>query len=395
MSIVDRCWRDSRHPFTCLSVRSGFDILLQALNLPAGSEVIVSAMTIDGILKILEKHHLVAVPVDLEFDTLAPAVQDVAEAVTDKTRLILIAHLFGTQVDMEPYAEIAHQHGIRLVEDCAQSFRGMPHGQRDVSDIAMYSFGPIKTGTALGGAVLSVADRTLIKDMQQIQENYPRQSRSFFAKRVIKYCFLKAISYRFPFRLFLFAMKILGKNYNRILKNSVRGFASDELFKRLRQQPSAPLLHLLRRRLGHFDRQRLQHQIDLGELLVDHLSHQFQLPGIQTLTHHFWVFPVLTDNPQVLIEHLRKKGFDTDQRGSMVVVESSSDRQTRLTPTTHRILDKAVFVPLYPAMSRRTINRLARAICHVAATKTPHPTTPFPVNDACVHTAPESLAQDT
>ena len=69
---VNQCWRDSRHAFTCLSVRSGLDVLLQALELPRGSEVIVSAMTIDGILKIIAEHGLVAVPVDLKFETLAP-----------------------------------------------------------------------------------------------------------------------------------------------------------------------------------------------------------------------------------------------------------------------------------------------------------------------------------
>ncbi|HCK72012.1 MAG TPA: aminotransferase DegT, partial [Planctomycetaceae bacterium] len=50
----------------CLSVRTGFDLLFQALNLPAGSEVLVSALTIDGMLRVIEEHDLVAVPVDLD-----------------------------------------------------------------------------------------------------------------------------------------------------------------------------------------------------------------------------------------------------------------------------------------------------------------------------------------
>ncbi|MBT6847388.1 MAG: DegT/DnrJ/EryC1/StrS aminotransferase family protein, partial [Planctomycetaceae bacterium] len=130
-TVVNQCWRDSRHAFTCLSVRSGLDILLRALDLPRGSEVIVSAMTIDGILKIIAEHGLVAVPVDLQFETLAPAPEDVEFAITDQTRLVLIAHLFGTQIDMQPYARITQQHGLLLVEDCAQSFHGMPQGKSD------------------------------------------------------------------------------------------------------------------------------------------------------------------------------------------------------------------------------------------------------------------------
>jgi perosamine synthetase len=394
---VNQCWRDSRHAFTCLSVRSGLDVLLRALELPRGSEVIVSAMTIDGILKIIAEHGLVAVPVDLEFETLAPKPEDVESAITDKTRLVLIAHLFGTQIDMQSYARITQQYGLLLIEDCAQSFRGMPQGKSDVSDVAMYSFGPIKTATALGGAVLCVADGKLTEKMVQIQQVYPTQSTMSYFKRVVKYGFLKFLSYRLPITVFIATLRMLGKDYSEILKKSVKGFPTDKLFLRIRQQPCPALLSVLKRRITSFDERRLERHCELGELLRDHLSQQYDLPGSAATSNYFWVFPVETDNPSETIQNLRACGFDADQRGSMVKVPNVppiKDAAIQSISTTDRILDNSVFLPIYPAMSQQTINQLAKAVCQVAVSPRPPAKDQHPIVDACAHSVPETLVQD-
>ncbi len=396
-TVVNQCWRDSRHAFTCLSVRSGLDILLRALDLPRGSEVIVSAMTIDGILKIIAEHGLVAVPVDLQFETLAPAPEDVELAITDQTRLVLIAHLFGTQIDMQPYARITQQHGLLLVEDCAQSFHGMPQGKSDVSDVAMYSFGPIKTATALGGAVLCIADGKLTKKMAQIQQAYPTQSTMAYFKRVVKYGFLKILSYRLPITAFIAVLRMLGKDYSEILKKSVKGFPTNKLFSRIRQQPCQALLSVLKRRITSFEERRLERHCELGELLCDHLSQRYDLPGSAAAANYFWVFPVETDNPSETIQYLRAYGFDADQRGSMVkvpTVPAPQGEAVQSISTTDRILDNAVFLPIYPAMSQQAINQLAKVFCQVAIRHRYPEEDQSPTVDACAHNVPEILVRD-
>jgi perosamine synthetase len=69
---IERLWSPGE-AIACLSVRSAFDLLLAALKLPPGSEVIVSAITIEGMLRILEEHRLVAMPADLEIACMAPS----------------------------------------------------------------------------------------------------------------------------------------------------------------------------------------------------------------------------------------------------------------------------------------------------------------------------------
>ena len=134
-----------------LSVRSGFDLLLSALQLPPGSEILVSAVTIEDMTRIIREHGLVPVPVDLDMESLSLPTEAVEAAVTDRTRAILVAHVFGSRMPLADVAEVARAKGLLLIEDCAQAFDGSRYAGSEHSDVAMYSFGPIKTLTALGG----------------------------------------------------------------------------------------------------------------------------------------------------------------------------------------------------------------------------------------------------
>ena len=61
---------------------TGFDLLLQTLRLPAGSEVLCSAITIPDMIHVLRHHNLVPVPVDVDFETLAVDGDALERAVT-------------------------------------------------------------------------------------------------------------------------------------------------------------------------------------------------------------------------------------------------------------------------------------------------------------------------
>src|SRR5258708_19650779 len=99
----------SAFPFPVLSaftVRTGFDMCVGALVLPAGSEILMSAMTIKEMVNIAKHHGLVPIPLDIESGTLAPEIATIENAITERTRAIVIAHLFGTRMPMGPVIEL-------------------------------------------------------------------------------------------------------------------------------------------------------------------------------------------------------------------------------------------------------------------------------------------------
>jgi len=131
-------------------VRSGLDLILQAAGFSKDSEIITSALTIPDIPRIMRFHGLIPVPVDIQTGTTIPRAEDIEALITPKTKAIMIAHLFGAKGDLEPIAEIARKHNLLLIEDRAQCYEPGIYRGSDSADISMYSFGTIKTATALG-----------------------------------------------------------------------------------------------------------------------------------------------------------------------------------------------------------------------------------------------------
>ena len=133
---VEGYWGDPDGTLACFSVRSGLDLLLQALELPSESEIIFSALNVKGMIKIAKRHGLVTVPVDLDIDRMAPRADLLEQAITEKTKAIVVAHLFGARLDLDPVMEIAAKHGIMVIEDCAQAFEGKDYAGHAKSDVA-------------------------------------------------------------------------------------------------------------------------------------------------------------------------------------------------------------------------------------------------------------------
>src|SRR5260370_1693452 len=82
---------------SAFTVRTGFDLCLGALGLPAGSEILMSALTIKEMVNIAKHRGLVPVPLDIESGTLAPEIPTIANAVTERTRATLLAQRLGTR----------------------------------------------------------------------------------------------------------------------------------------------------------------------------------------------------------------------------------------------------------------------------------------------------------
>ena len=86
---------------SAFTVRTGFDLLLGALEFPAGSEILMTALTIPEMVNIAKHHGLVPIPLDIESGTMGPEISTIELAITERTRAIVVAHLFGTRVPMD------------------------------------------------------------------------------------------------------------------------------------------------------------------------------------------------------------------------------------------------------------------------------------------------------
>lgn len=349
-----------------LSVRSGLDLYLRLSDLPRGSEVLMSALTIPDMWKVVEQHGLVPVPVDLDTSTLAPLEERLRALCTPKTKLILVAHLFGTRIDLEACARFARERGLLLIEDSAQAFTGADYKGDPRADVSLFSFGPIKTAAALAGGVLVVRDAPMRARLRAEQARYPLQSSSAYFWRLWKYSFLKFLTLRLPYSVFARFCELRGKSLDEVIQGTVRGFKGGDFFEKIRHRPCAALLALVHRRLAASDGRRIAERTRAALELRTHLGTRCELPGGAAPLHSYWVFTLATSRPSELIERLRQAGFDATQAATLRCVPAPAGRPESEPRAAQEILSRTVYVPLYPEMPQGAIQRLARVLLEVA-----------------------------
>ena len=167
----------------CVGLASGLDALWLAfriLGVGEGDEVLVQSNTyIASVMGITING---ATPVFVEPDVFygidASAIED---KITDKTKAILVVHLYGQACEMDTICALAKKHNLYLVEDCAQSHGACYKEQMTgtFGDIGCFSFYPSKNLGAFGDGGAITTDDPQIAEKMRIYRNYGSEKRYY------------------------------------------------------------------------------------------------------------------------------------------------------------------------------------------------------------------------
>ena len=371
---LSRLFAPGQPVLVTFAVRAGFDLFLKAQEFPPGSEILMSALTIREMADIVRKHGFVPVPLDLNLDKLAPEAPTIEAAITRKTRAIVIAHLFGSRVDMSPAIAVAKRHALFVLEDCAQAFTGMDYTGHPETDAAMFSFGSIKTSTALVGALIRLRDPQLLQKMRSLQKRYALQTRVEYFHLLFTHVLVKLFTIPLFYGLFYRICMSLQKDFDQVI-NAVRNLppeGEEEDLALIRKRPSAPLLALLLRRLRTFSTARLHRRTQIGAEFARALPPGLICLGSAAPFHSFWVFPVLVDAPERFAAALRTYGFDATTAGSALSVIDPPPGAGFPAPENLRAAyRKLLYLPVYPEVPAAARARLQSAL-HEIQKNTPH-----------------------
>jgi perosamine synthetase len=349
----------------CPSLRSAFHLLLSDLALAAGDEVAFSAITHPDMPRIARLHGLRALPVDLNPSTLAPDAAALARAVGPKTRLIVVAPLFGGLVDLAPIRTLADAAGALLVEDRAQAFAGPGDLAPGLADVSLHSFGMIKTATALGGGMLVARDPALVRRLAARQSTWPWQRRRAVARRAATGAALTVVQNRRVFGAVVAAAHVSGIDLDGLLARSVRGLrpGDDASFAAaLELRPARALVATVEARLARFRGERLDRRCAIGDRL-DAALPPAATPGRAALRRTHWLYPVRHADPPRLVTALRAQGLDASRGTTSIgIVEAPADRADLDPDAARAILDDVVFVPCYPDLDDEAVARLAATL---------------------------------
>ncbi len=258
----------------CIGVANGLDALILILEaykqmgiMQNGDEVLVPSNTYIASIIAVSKAGLVPVLCEPRLDTCLLNASLLETKITDRTKAILPVHLYGQLCEMDAINAIAKKHGLKVIEDSAQSHGAIySNGKKsgNLGDASGFSFYPGKNLGALGDAgAITTNDEQLAQTLKALR-NYGSHK----------------------------------KYYNLYVGINSR---LDEL--------QAPLLSI---KLKYLDKENAHRQKVASRYLAEIKNECITLPVVSNHEGHVWhLFTVRTDNRQKLQDYLKDKGIET------------------------------------------------------------------------------------
>jgi perosamine synthetase len=156
-----------KHVFACASGTGAIHTAVAALNPEPGEEIITSPITDMGALTPILYQGAIPVFADVDPATCNVTATTIERCLSERTRAIIVTHLFGNPCEMGPIMELAHAYRIPVIEDCAQAFLARHHGRfvGTIGTIGCFSLQQGKHITTGEGGLVATADDTLARRM--------------------------------------------------------------------------------------------------------------------------------------------------------------------------------------------------------------------------------------
>ena len=160
-----------KHGIAVTNGTAAIDAAVDALGIGPGDEVIMPTFTIISCIIQIVRSGAKPVLVDSDPDTWNMDVTQIEAKITSHTKAIMVVHIYGLPVDMAPLLDIAHRHGLRIIEDAAemhgQLYNGQPCGS--FGDISTFSFYPNKHITTGEGGMIVTDDDELAETCRSLR----------------------------------------------------------------------------------------------------------------------------------------------------------------------------------------------------------------------------------
>lgn len=307
----------------CVGLASGLDALwiaFRILGIGEGDEVIVQGNTyIASVMGITING---ATPVFVEPDEYYNIdAAKIEEKITEKTKAILVVHLYGQASNMEPIVKICNKYNFRLVEDCAQAHGAKFNGKQigTFGDIGCFSFYPSKNLGAFGDAGAIVTNNAKIAEDTRVFRNYGSEKRY----------------------------------YNKVVGTNSR---LDEI-----------QAGLLRVRLKHLDELTEEKRLICERYLKELKNDKIVLPRIREGATHIWhQFVIKSDYRDELIEYLDGRGIGTIIHYPIPPHLSEAYQYLKIKegdlPITEEYAKTVLSIPLYNGMTKEEQDYIIQCI---------------------------------
>lgn len=296
-------------------------LALVSLGIGPGDEVIVPTFTYIASANPIVQVGATPVFVDSARDTWQMSTDDIRSRLTDRTRAIMVVHLYGHPCDMDPILEVARERDIFVIEDCAEALGAVYKGRHvgQFGDVATFSFFGNKTITCGEGGMVATNDATVHDRVVHYKGQGLAKHREYWHDT-------------------------FGFNYRMTNIQAAIGLAQ------LEQAPSF-----------------LERKKRLASSYLKHLKGlplSYHLP-VGDVVHSYWMFTILVENANLrepLREHLAKAGIET--RPTFYPIHTMPMYSSRY--IRHRVAEdiagRGINLPSYPALEDDDVLAISGAV---------------------------------
>lgn len=312
-----------KHAISCASGTDALHLALLAAGIKAGDEVITTAFTFIATAEAIRYVGATPVFVDILPDTLNIDPKQIRDAISEKTSAIIPVHIFGQPADMDEIMEIAQEHDLKVIEDCAQSFGSRYHGKMtgSIGDLGAFSFFPSKNLGCYGDGGLITTNTDNYAEQIKIYRNHGSS-----------------------------------KQYH----HDVIGYNSrlDEL--------QAVILRIKLKHIDEYNQNRLNVAKTYNRLLAGSALVTPSIP--KDSDHIFHQYTVLAKNRDQIKDHVISKEISSAVYYPVPLHQQKAfEKSAKVSlPVTEDISKRCVSFPVFPEMTQQQIETVCQAILEVA-----------------------------
>jgi dTDP-4-amino-4,6-dideoxygalactose transaminase len=348
--------------------RMGLLYILQSMQFPAGSEIIVPALTFWVVPEIARVAGLKPVFVDVDPQTFTLSPEAMERAITPNTRAVLPTHLYGLPCDMDPILALARRHNLKVIEDCAHSlgatYRGQPVGT--LGDASFFSFQAFKPLNTYGGGMAWMRDAELAQRVGELAdaEPWPDEKRVWSVLRagVLQRTFIRPTVYTFSGFPIFWAASWLNAKPDVCLWEKVRPLDPIPENYRARYSNVQAALGLAGlARLPEWIARTRSHARTLDALLGD-------IPGVARpvvpadRTHVYYQYCAYVPNHQDLVRQCIRKGVDVAPMHVDVCTRVGLFQWQGPQAEGAERAATAVQIPVYESLADREVERIGQVV---------------------------------
>jgi len=351
--------------------RSAIQVALEAYNFPQDSEIIVPSFCCTGVIMPVIQAGLKPVLVDIDSNFNIRA-QSVREALSNKTRGIIIPHLSGKFAeDTFELLDLARQYDLKVIDDACQSFglRVNDKWTGTFGDVGIFSFGLGKNLFGPGGGILITNDESVISHCKSY--SFPYEQRRYVKIRLLRFLYCYALRrWTYPFLLPGYAVKLLTQklkkyfkcnlNYSQSLQNYSYNIYSID--------PAEAGLALCQIKKYQIILQK--RQANAKFLLSNDTLKANGINYPSPLNHIFTKFLVSLRNNsgdvQILRQQLRSAGIETEASYTPLHLRKPFDnfKHTSM-PITEQVWQEAFSIPVNPCLEKKHMLKILQTFDNI------------------------------